>query len=509
MRRSARSTARTEAGGARAERRAASGLDRREFLAAGAAAAAGALLGGCRPGVRAPNLLLVLTDDQHHHAIGYASAGSVRTPQLDRLARAGTIFETAHASALPCAPARGCLLAGRYRWPRTGEAVRRLRPGEWTFARALAHAGYHTGLVGKMHMKPMRADIGFQQAEYSEHAIGRRVGPGQPFEDDFERWLAGFGLEDWQDTRRIPPAFRDSYAEFERNHGAQPWPYAQRFHPISWVRDRAIAYLGERAARAEPFCLVVSFRYPHGPFNPSQRFAALYDPAAVELPTDHWTDMEGLPPSLRAFADIGWYPRDAFAEPVLRRVLAYYYALVTQIDDAVGAVLRHVDLSRTLVVFTSDHGDYLGERGRIGKHPWLPFEPLVRVPLFAAGAGVPAGQVVTAPVAHVDLAPTFLRAAGVPVPPELDGIALQRYWTEPGFGGRRAVFCHGTFLMTRRGPLKYFRSLAGDSEMLFDLAHDPGELVNLAGQPAWSERRAALAAELDRVYAPPLEDLRA
>jgi choline-sulfatase len=480
-------------------------MDRREFLAASAAAAAAALLPGCARAARRPSLLLLLTDDQHHRAIGYASDGKVQTPHLDALARAGTIFRTAYASALPCAPSRGCLLTGRYVWSRThDEEVLRMSPNEWTWARALRNAGYQTALIGKMHMNPMRSDIGFAQALYSEHAMRRRVAAGEPMRDDYERWLAGFGLEDWHNTRRVPPRFRAEFADFESHHGAQIWPYDERFHPISWVRDRSIEFLDAHAGGDAPFCLVVSFRYPHGPFDPAERFAALYDPAAVEIPTDHWTDMAEMPPRLRALDKTGWFPRDAFPEPVLRRLFAYYYALVTQIDDAVGGLMRHVDTARTLVVFTSDHGEYLGHRGRIGKSPWTPFEDLARVPFFAAGANVPEGLVVEPPVAHVDLATTFLQAAGIAAPAALDGVPLQRHFNAPASDAQRDIHCHGNLLMTRRGSLKYFRRENGSDEMLFDLASDPGELVNLASHP---DRRAdleALASDMQRVYGPPV-----
>jgi arylsulfatase A-like enzyme len=171
--------------------------------------------------------------------------------------------------------------------------------------------------------------------------------------------------------------------------------------------------------------------------------------------------------------------------------------------------VRLVDTSRTLVVFTSDHGDYLGHRGRIGKSPWIPFEDLARVPFFAFGGGVPEGRVVQLPVAHVDLAATFLRAAGIEAPPVLDGVPLQRHFAEPGSAAERVIHCHGELLMTRRGSLKYFRGESGRDEMLFDLANDPGELVNLASHPDRRSDLAVLSSDMQRVYGPPRSPSRA
>jgi arylsulfatase A-like enzyme len=476
-------------------------FDRREFVKTSALTVASALLpSGCSESRESklrsdrPNLLFVLTDDQNFEAIGYASGGRVITPNLDRMAAQGTIFETAYCNAMPCTPSRGTLMSGLHwnRWKRTGSHdSARLLPGEWTWAHALREADVATALIGKMHFAPMRADHGFEHAEYCESRHRRIVAPGQPVEDDYERWLSGFGLKDPQAP------------------GLRVWPYDDKYHPISWTRDRAIAYLEGRERNDRPFCLTVSFRNPHAPYVPGRSFAALYDPASIEIPRDAWDDMEGLPEKLRVWNDYGWFPRAQFTEPFLQRRFAYYYALITQIDDAVGAILRHVNLEDTLVLFTSDHGLYLGHRGRVGKHPFLPFEMVGRVPFVACGYGVSEGVKLDQPVGLIDLAPTLLTAAGLEVPPALDGWPLQDYFRDPAHGADRPLFCWGLtdFNMTRRGSAKYFRSHDRSEEMLFDLSTDPGELRNLAGAPEWRELKSALAREMDAVESRAAPDL--
>ena len=147
----------------------------------------------------------------------------------------------------------------------------------------------------------------------------------------------------------------------------------------------------------------------------------------------------------------------------------------------------------------------MGERGRIEKHPWTPFEQLARVPFFALGFGVPAGQAVDHPVALVDIAPTLLAAAGVEPSGDLDGAPLQPYLESPTTGSDRSVYCYGIndFDMVRRRGYKYFRSHDSAAEMLFDLSRDPGELRNLAGDATLASVRKELAAEMDAVFSKP------
>jgi choline-sulfatase len=211
--------------------------------------------------------------------------------------------------------------------------------------------------------------------------------------------------------------------------------------------------------------------------------------------------MQGMPLKLRRLATRGFYPRDGHPVEFLRMRFSYYNALVSQIDDAVGSMLEHVDLESTLVIFCSDHGVYLGRRGRIGKHPFVPFEEIGRVPMFAAGFGVPHDTRVAAPVSLLDLAPTFLKSAGIEIPPDLDGIPLQSYFADPKHASDRPLFCRGltSFSMVRVGSQKYYRSRDRTSEMLFDLEADPGELKNLAGKPKWSAVQRRLADELAKV----------
>ncbi|MDG2305760.1 MAG: sulfatase-like hydrolase/transferase [Candidatus Binatia bacterium] len=439
------------------------------------------------------NIVLVITDDQSWDSIGYASGGRVKSPELDGLAASGTTFDAAYCNSMPCVPSRASLTTGvhHHRWPqqRRTDKVVAIRPGAWTWAHALRAAGYSTALVGKMHYMPRQAPHGFDYMALCEH------------------WPASFRdkvilrLDGWRRSLSESALYEPMAASSRKRGGfsAKPWAFAPEHHRISWVRDRAIEFLDESRATERPFALTVSFSAPHSPYDPAPEFAALYDPKDVEVPTDGWADMVGIPESVRNVPAI--FTRDKVPTKKIREMLASYRALVSQVDAAVGAIAKHVDPADTLVVFCSDHGDYLGKRGQLLKDPGIPFDDVAQVPMFAYGAGVPEGRMFTEPVSLVDLAPTFLTAAGLEPPAHLDGIALQDRFAGAEMPADRPVYCFGRagFDMIRVGELKYFRSHDGSVEMLFDVDQDPRELRNIAQDPAQQTARAELAARLAAV----------
>ncbi|MFN7956675.1 MAG: sulfatase-like hydrolase/transferase [bacterium] len=464
-------------------------LHRRDFLRRAIAGTAGLLLpGACsrapQPGPVRPNVVLFVTDDQSWSSIGYASGGSVQTPHLDRLSARGVRFERAYANSMPCIPSRASMLTGlhHHRWPRghrvsrkTGETYETsVAEGSWTWASALRAAGYATALIGKMHLDPPKARLGFEQMQLCElRAMGK---------DEYARWLESHGVLEkvLATTAKSPLSF-----------GVADWPLSARQHRISWVRDRTIEFLDAQRRQAQPFLLVVSFLAPHAPYDPIEPFASMYAPDAQVLPTDRWQDLQAMPPTLAAMRRL--LPRSNLPADLLRRALARYLGLVSQVDDSIGTIAGHIDLERTLVVFTSDHGDYLGRRDCLLKSPLVPFDAVARVPMFACGAGVPEGLSYPHPVSLVDIAPTLLRAAAIDVPADLDGRALQECFTATGAGPDRTTYCFGAdgFDMITRGNVKYFQAHQGDEEMLFDLAADPDEWSNVVAD---HDRRHDVAA---------------
>ena len=349
-----------------------------------------------------------MTDDQSWDEIGYDAHGRVATPALDRLASEGTVFRSAYCSAIPCVPSRASLMSGLnfHRWNRRRNPVDSLQQGSWTWAHALRAAGYETVLIGKMHLTPRDGNHGFEHMALCDPQVRPVTARPRPADyDDYERWLLQRGT-----LQKVEQLTRGRSAVLPH-----VWPFDPSEHRISWVRDCAIQFLENRSAD-RPFALVVSFLAPHLPYDPAEPFASMYPPDSIEVPTDHWTDLRGLPRSLADEDGHGWR-RDAFRRTTIQQMLAAYRALVSQVDEAIGAVASRLDRRDTLALFASDHGDYLGKRGRLVKSPPVPFEPLARVPMLAWGAGVPVGAAVEDPVSLSDIAPTWLAAAALEVPP--------------------------------------------------------------------------------------------
>lgn len=440
-----------------------------------------------------PDIILIMTDQQRHDQVGYASAGYFETPNIDRLASAGAVFDNAYSPSTTCVPARVGLLTGLLHH-RVPTQVNRfaLREGFWTIAHALKRSGYETALFGKMHFYPVHSQHGFETMRLVEHLTAARVAAGE--RDDYHDWLAIQGLADWR------PAFSPAAAR-----SSPRFPYDAAVHPTGWIEQEVISFLGTRA-RNRPLLLVVSFAHPHAPYNPPEPYASMYDPADARLPAGNLDRNAGLPPQFRnAFTKFGGRvpPRIDPADPApLRAFLTTIRALVRQIDDAIGNILHHVDLAQTLVFFTSDHGDYAGNRGVLRKAPWIPFDDLARVPFVVAGPGVDGGQRIAHLVQSSDFVPTALQYAGVDIDPRvLDTRTLTSLFatSQPAEADDRAVFSATTmgWPMVRHGRLKYIWHKGTWANVLFDLEQDPHETTNLSEEPEYRSDFEHLSALLD------------
>lgn len=399
-----------------------------------------------------PNILLILPDQWRGQALACAPAPAgdpnVRTPHLDRLAAGGTIVAHACTTDPVCTPARASLLTGRY--PHTTGVTRnqiRLPPQEITFAEVLRSRGYATGYVGKWHLD-------------GEDTPGF-VPPG-PRRHGFDYWAAfNRGHRYWGSIY-----FRDS-----------PEPLHQDAYEPDYQTDLALDFI--RAHRAHPFCLVLAWGPPHTPLNPPPQYAALYDAARLQV-------RPNVPPEEAARA---------------RQELVGYYGHCTALDAHVGRLLDELDhvgiTGRTLVVFTSDHGDLLGSHGRYRKGS--PLEESARVPLLLCWPdGLPAGRRAAAVAASVDLAPTLLSLCGAAAPPAVQGQDLSPVLRGESQPDGTAVYLEGRLgradewraVRTRRHLLA--ANLDGTTTHLYDLQADPYQLRNLAGTPA----AAALESDL-------------
>ena len=453
-----------------------------------------------------PNILLIMADQLMPFLTGAYGHPVVQTPHLDRLAADGVRFDAAYTPYPLCAPARVAFMTGRYA-SRIGcfDNAALFPADQPTLAHYLTNAGYETVLSGKMHF------IGPDQL----HGFGRRLTT-----DVFPANIA------WV------PALDDAGRQAQGGHahnyvlpnvGIRPWTkflsYDEetQFRALEYIRERA------RAQPQQPFFLVASFHHPHDPFHVTRELWDLYAGTSIDIP--HFPDNldETYSAMDRWVNEVHGVHEVALRDPDnLRALRRAYYGLVTYVDRKVGELLTALEETgqreNTMVIFTSDHGDMLGERGMVQKRCY--YEWSVRIPLIihfpdgrVAGRRVVPRRV-AAPASLLDLLPTLLDLAQVPqrarlpvdgssLLPLLEGqepLADEETATRAVFSEYHLEKVKGPSFMVRRGRYKYIYIHEHGSQ-LFDLQEDPDEWHNLAGQPHTSaveeSLRALILAQFD------------
>jgi choline-sulfatase len=464
------------------------------------------------------NVLWLMSDQHSSRALGCYGNPIVHTPRLDGLAAQGLRFDCAYSSYPVCVPARFTMLTGRY--PHHHGAVSNTTPlplRERTAAHHFGHAGYVTAFVGKLHPVDGQThgfDYYVDMGHYYDY-LGPRTevftrfmgaddsGSGSP-------WLTIYrdrgGARDRSPWMRPEDPRRNETLEI-----AETLPEADHFE--SFVARETIRFL--RTYRDEPFFVVTSFLKPHNPFAPPAEYAALYRPE--DMPVPAWTpeQLAHVPAQARhrTVPAAGTPEGDDW----VRRFLALYYGNVTHMDACAGRVLDALDelglAENTLVLYTTDHGEMLGEHGLRGKFNF--FEPSANIPLIARLPGrVPAGGTSHALIDQGDFVPTLIDVCGLDPAPRsqpLDGASIAPALVDPAAPGKPFAFGEYSlgngrpFYMRRTARWKYVYYTAGrtgaadrpePAEELYDLDADPGELRNLAADPACA---AVCAAERDQL----------
>jgi choline-sulfatase len=450
-----------------------------------------------------PNVLLIVSDQHNPRITGYAGHPHVATPNLDALAARGAVFTRACCTSPVCGPSRMSYLTGKHLHQiRNWWNAVPLDPDEMTWARRLDEAGIESTLLGKIDAAGACEAPGFSRYALS---MRRKAYDPYPRDEPPRHMVAGA-------TRPASRAYLDRAGAFDpetverTEHGYNPAHglYFQDSDVLKWTKD----YLREKGASpsGEPWALHVGFEYPHWPYVCPEEYFRMYYPDKVALPRDAvFQNNEALPPALREWQrwnDLGEVP-----EETLRRTLAAYCGMVTCMDGMIGEILAELEAQgqaeNTLVIYTSDHGESLGEHGCFFKHS--PGAASVGVPLLMAGPGVPAGCTVQTPVSLVELYPTLLGVCGLEAEPDRPGRSyfdhfgpdaprrdsigesILAEWHGPGFAGAWYM------LMNARYKYVWFESFP---PVLYDIAEDPNEDRDLAGEPAYARILAAFEREL-------------
>lgn len=478
-----------------------------------------------------PNILLITSDQQHWDTLG-ATNPRISTPALDRLAAEGTRFTRAYCNNPVCTPSRATIITGLYPSVHGAWTIGVKLPEDVpTVGDHLQAAGYATTLIGKAHFQPLAStpeqtslecqptlrDLDFWRGFHGpwygfEHVeVARNHADEAHAGQHYAIWLEEQGLANWRDYfQPWPPD-----PAVPKREGA--WELPQELHYTTWTAERTIAAIERDAAAGRPFFTWASFHDPHPPYLVPEPWASMYRPDEMEPGRLLPGELDHLPAHFRltqeAAPDFTPWRETAFAnhgfsshlvdEARLRRQLAIYYGMISFMDRQIGRILDALDrlglAENTVVVFSTDHGHFLGQHGLTAKGAFH-YEDLLRVPFLVRAPGqVPAGATSAALQGLVDLAPTFLDAAGLPVPGLMQGISQWDVWR-----GRRARARESAIVENRHQPTAvHLRTYIEDRYKitvyrgheygeLFDLAEDPEERRNRWDDPAYAAVKAAL-----------------
>ena len=448
--------------------------------------------------MKRPNILLIYTDQQRWDAVGANGNPEIRTPHLDRLAAEGVNFDHCFVQNPVCMPSRISMLSGQY--PSSTGITHMGVPVPqdlMTLPKYLSPYGYHTANIGKLHFLPHanrdhrepHPTYGFDHLEISDE-------PG-PYEDAYRAWVRSKAPEELdQVSLGLPPAtavwnktmgWRDTVKHPQEggvgrfdNKGATPFASRDDLSHSAFVAEQTIEFLRHQPA-GRPFCCIAGFYSPHSPWVAPQRFLDLYDPDQLTLPD--------YPPELER-------PAARFTDPELRSARQGYYGMVSEVDHHVGRILDVVEshglTNNTVVIFTSDHGEWLGEHLKYGKG--YPAHDMVsRVPLIVRGPSelVNGGRRHEGLCEAVDILPTILACAGVQLAPVLQGCSLGGVLA----GGDDAVkdcvlMEHAGWKMLRSATHRYIMRQDGE-EHLYELAAEYGEYRDVVAEPGQAAELAA------------------
>ncbi|MCL6519461.1 MAG: sulfatase [Armatimonadetes bacterium] len=452
-------------------------IGRREFLASASAAVASLPFINIHRAFAAdkkPNFVFILTDDQRYDAMSCAGHPFLFTPNIDRLAKEGARFRNAFVTIALCSPSRGCFLTGRYAHSHgvinNGTPFSDEIP---TMPQALQKVGYDTAFIGKWHMDGQE-----------------RPRPG------FNHWISFKGqgvyynptLNINGEAKKVDGYMTDILTEFA----------------VDWLSK----------TNKNPFCLYLCHKAVHGPFQPAVRHSKLYENVRITKPSSMNDTLEGKPEWVKLGMEPGHDAKGALkSKEGYELFIRDYNRTIMAVDDSVGRILKTLEainkLDDTVVVFASDNGYFQGEHGRLDKRAM--YEESIRIPfLMRYPKLIKPGTLVDGMVLNIDLAPTFLDLAGVPMLPGNQGLSivpllkgrksnwrsdwLYEYFQEKGFPRTP------TIIGVRTDCWKYIEyPEINDKSELYNLKDDPQELRNLVDDPKYKHILAEMKSRLERL----------
>jgi len=466
------------------------------------------------------NVVVFYTDQQRYDALGYTGNQVARTPNIDSLAEDGLVYSRHYASNSVCQPSRASFLTGRHlRAHRLIDNGMDLPLNEITMPQVFADAGYATACIGKLHLASWESpDSPEGFARWRSGELDNWTGPYYGFQElrlclgHGEGGAGHYGI--WRRERFPDVEIGSANAQGEENYpeiNCYKSNLPKEAHSNSYILEETLKFLDRTGE--QPFYLHASFPDPHGPFTPPSPYNTMFREA--DMPPAHYREGEhDTKPSIYRDAMAGGpgneYNRDGgpwyvgnMRDTALRQAIAHTHGMNAFVDDTVGAILQALKdrglYENTIVVYTADHGDFLGDHDYLVKGI-LPCDALTHVPLIIRDPGGAKG-VEDRVNSNVDIMPTLLSKCGLEVPEGVQGVALpelgsecQRdYAYETGYSKISPEFHHYSIV---KDDVRFsiFPHL-NDGE-LYDLTVDPYELNNLYHHPDWQQRKQQLHEEL-------------
>ncbi|NKB64317.1 MAG: choline-sulfatase [Gammaproteobacteria bacterium] len=443
---------------------------------------------------KAPNILVIQADQMTAKALGLYGHPLVKTPNIDRLADRGTVFKNAYCNFPLCVPSRTSMMTGRYAnslglWDNAIEMPASIP----TLAHYLREQSYHTVLCGKMHF------VGPDQIHGFNERITTDIYPSNfAWTPDWikgERYRpTGINMRAVVDSGVCVRGLQIDYDEEVEHAGVQQLHDLARYH------------------KEDPFMLWVSFTHPHSPYITTQHYWDMYDHDEINMPEVSEIALDEMDPMSRWLHYAHGGDLHNVTEEHVRTARHAYYGMCTYIDDKVGRLLETLDdlalTDETLVVFTSDHGEMLGERGMWFKqsfHEWS-----VQIPLIVSMPGKEQPRQMDELVSLVDLLPTFLDVAtggkkSETVTPidghSLIGLMDGQSWDNKVISEYTGEGVVAPCRMVRRDDIKFIYT-HGHPDLMFDLSNDPNELVDLIGHENYRQIEQTLRTELLKDWDP-------
>ena len=474
--------------------------------------------------MKKPNILLIMADQLRFDALGCYGNPEIRTPNIDSIALNGSIFDNHYIQNPVCSPSRCTVLTGRY--PKnhgTRDNGIPLRDSEITIAEVLRDNGYTTAAIGKMHITTQFMSKQKEEEDWPEDHYGFEIlhTSCDIKTGEYLDWLKEVSPENYaivkvQGEQKMR---EDKASAADKDQSGPPQVYPSkvdpRYHQSTWIADKTIELI-ENSTEDKPFFAYCSFVDPHHPFDPPEPYASLYDPDKLSPPSFVPGELEDKPPHFRLHQNGHGFSNEKYDYRRLSDhdwgvIKAAYYGMISLIDENVGRILEAIQKkgieNDTIVMFTNDHGELMGDHGLLFKGPFL-YNCLIKAPMIIKWPGVvPQGSRYRQITEHVDVLPTLLEYAGVKPPHGVQGASMAPILRGDTGSGRKYALtefnCYdwGLSLKALTGRDYKLVYYAGeDFGELYDLNSDPDERVNLWSKPEYADvKQRMLKALMDRI----------